>query len=119
MLPERNQLWAKLFPNTSAAPPKNNYVAEINTAMNKLAAELFGGAYSKPTELPLFELMGRGEEFLEKKIRHENISAKQALDELEKISIVAAMLYPYCNLSMNELRKKVGEMDADAKNKVC
>ncbi len=109
-----------IIPQYIRRAARSEYNAQNHKNMFALAEQLFGKKYSEIFELPHFVLMDRGEEFLEKRIRHEGVPAKQAMDEAGEISMLAAMLYPYTYMSMIDLRQAVDHMDrADRDNVIA
>jgi thymidylate synthase ThyX len=109
----------EIIPQYIRRAAKSDYNNINHKNMYALAKQLFGEKYSEIPELPHFALADRGEEFLEKRIRHEGVSAKEAINEFEEISILAAMLYPYCHLSLHELRQEVDHMDETARHNIA
>ncbi len=109
----------EIIPQYVRRAQRSEYSAENTNNMFALAKELFKGVKPQTPELPDFVLMDRGEEFLEKRIRGEGVSAKQALTEYEEISMLACMLYPYTNISMGDLRQKVLQMDSNQRSRAA
>ena len=109
----------EIIPQYIRRAKRNDYNAIINKNMAALSQELFKGEMTQPKELPDFELQSRGEEFLEKRIKQDNVPAGQALDEYEEISMLAAMVYPFCNLSMSELRSKIEAMPQEQRSRIA
>ncbi len=109
----------EIIPQYIRRAARSEYNAKNNKNMFALAKELFADKQSELDELPHFMLMDRGEAFLEKRIRHEGVSAHDALNEQEEISMLAAMLYPYCRLSLTELRTAVDHMDRAQRSRIA
>lgn len=109
----------EIIPQYIRRAAKSDYNNINNKNMYALAKQLFGEKYSEIPDLPHFALADRGEEFLEKRIRHEGVGAKQAINEFEEISTLAAMLYPYTHLSLHELRQEVDHMDEKARHNIA
>lgn len=97
---------------------RNEYQAEIHRAMFRLAKEMLGGeVVVPPAELPEFILMDRGEMIIEQAIQ-DGLSGKEALNEAGDISMLAAMLYPYANLPLSQLRAMVSSLDDEGRKKI-
>ncbi len=109
----------EIIPQYVRRAAKSEYNNLNSKNMYALAKQLFGEKYSEIPELPHFALMDRGEEFLEKRIRHEGVSAREAINEFEEISTLAAMLYPYCHVSLHELRQEVDHMDEQGRHNIA
>lgn len=109
---------SQVIPQYIKRAKRSNYSAEVASAMRRLAAELLSGQSSETSQLPSVVLMDRGEELLEKRIRHEGVSAREALSEVSDISCLASMLYPYSNLSLHDLRRAVTHMDAAERHRL-
>ena len=109
---------AEVIPQYVRRAKRSEYNAAIQGAMFSLSKELWNHRRTEAPELPHFQLLDRGEEFLEKRIRHEGVSAKEALNEFEEISLLAAMLYPYSHLSFHELRQAVDHLDDSQRHKI-
>ncbi len=98
---------------------RNEYNAEIHKNMFSLAREVLKDIkHEHPDRLPHFLLLDRGEELLEKRIRHEGVPAREALQEVSDINMIAAMLYPYSHLPLHQIRKEVDRMDAETRKRV-
>lgn len=110
---------AEIIPQYIRRAKRNEYTSAMNLNMYKLAKEMFGGlAPEMPKNLPDFVLMDKGEELLEKRIRHEGVSAKQALEEVSDISMLAVMVYPYSNLTMRQLREAITHFDQEKRDNI-
>jgi len=108
-----------IIPQYIRRAARSEYNVQNNKNMFALAQKLLSSHTSETPELPHFALMDRGEEFLEKRIRHEGVSAKEAMNEWEDICLLAAMLYPYCNLSLHDIRKAVDHFDGQTRNLIA
>ena len=109
---------AEIIPQYIRRAARSNYTAENSARMTALAQELFDGNYTEASELPHFDLQDRAEQFLEKRIRHEGVSAQEALDEAEEISLLAAMLYPYTHYSLRELKKHIEHANRQVRDRI-
>jgi thymidylate synthase ThyX len=108
-----------LLPQYIRRARRSEYNAGIHKKMYTLAKELLDHVKpEKPAELPEFTLMDRGEELLEKRIRHEGSPALGALQEVSDIHLLAAMLYPYADLPLHQIRKAVEHMDKEKRERI-
>ncbi len=109
----------EIIPQYIRRAARSEYNVTNNKNMFELAKKIFGDKQSEVSDLPHFNLMDRGEEFLEKRIRHEGVSAHDAINEFEEISMLSAMLYPYCRLSLHEIRLAVEHMDKTQRSDIA
>lgn len=109
---------AAVIPQYIKRAKRSDYSAEVAQAMRRIAQELLSGKSSEAAQLPSVVLMDRGEDLLEKRIRHEGVSAREALQEVHDINCLASMLYPYSNLSLHDLRHAVTHMDAEERRRL-
>jgi thymidylate synthase ThyX len=113
-----NNALKQIIPQYVRRAQRSEYTAGNTKNMFALAKELFQGKISEVPHLPNFNLMDRGEEFLENKIR-QGATTKEALDEHEEISMLAAMLYPYTSMSLEDLRNQIIKMDGKARSNIA
>jgi thymidylate synthase ThyX len=109
----------EIIPQYIRRAQRSDYTAANSKNMFSLAAEVLKNHVSELPDLPYYMLMDRGEGFLEKRIRHEGVSAAEALNEWEEISMLAAMLYPYTSVSLHDLRKMVDHMDRAERSRIA
>lgn len=113
------QALKEVIPQYIRRAARSEYQVSVRTHMFELARELFNHVQpERPEKLPHFALMDRGEELLEKRIRHEGVSAKQALQEVSDISMLSAMVYPYTHLSLHQLRREITHFDETRREKI-
>lgn len=109
----------EIIPQYIRRAKRSDYNAAINKNMYRLVKELLGDLKPEmPDALPSFHLMDRGEEILEKRIRHEGVAAHEALQEVSDIHMLAAMLYPYSDLPLFQIRKAVDHMNRSTREKI-
>jgi thymidylate synthase ThyX len=98
----------EVIPQYVRRAKRNEYNAAVRDNMFNLAGELFPRKeIDVPENLPEFALADRGENFLELAIRDKGMAAKEALQKVADVHMLAAMVYPYTHLSLSKLRETI------------
>ncbi len=97
---------------------RRSYNAEINREMYKLAHELFTGfKREEATSEAKYRLMDRGEPVIAELIKN-GVEVSNALNEAADISLLATALYPYTDLSLNQIRLIISKYSLEARDRV-
>lgn len=97
---------------------RRSYNAEINREMYKLAHELFTGfKREEATSEAKYRLMDRGEPVIAELIKN-GVEVSNALNEAADISLLATALYPYTDLSLDQIRLIISKYSPEARDRV-
>jgi thymidylate synthase ThyX len=98
----------EIIPQYIRRAKRLDYNASARGSMFRLAKELFSNVKADVTaSLPDFQLMDRGEKFLEYAIGDKKMPAGEALQKVSDVHMLAAMVYPYTNLSLGRVREVI------------
>ncbi len=101
---------------------RNEYVVAENAAMYALAQRLFPNINpEKPAQLPNYQLLQRGEEFIAAELQGKSADAeslRELMQQADDITEISAMLYPYANVSWNTIFVTVQKMSAAQRKEI-
>ncbi len=107
----------QIIPQYVKRAKRRDYNAGVNQNMSALAAKLFPNTAPEKTNTPQYSLLDDGEQIIEKRLA-EGVKLKDALQEARNISTLAAMVFPYTNLSLMQLRSQISIMSAEGRMEI-
>lgn len=113
---------SEVIPQYVRRSRRNEYAAEENKRMYDLAAKLFPDQNpEKPQNLPSYALLDLGEQFVADKLKGQTPTPEilgKLMQEAEDITEIAAMIYPYSNVSWKTLRSTVAKMSENERTEI-
>ncbi len=97
---------ASIMPQYVRRAQRQAYAVGVRAEMRAIVEELFGAQKVSEVSEPEYNLLDRGEVLIETMIRG-GASAQEALQEVSDIQMIAQMVFPYTNLSLAEVRKRI------------
>ena len=102
-----------IIPQYVRRAKRNEYDAEARLRMFKYAEKFSDVAPEPPAKLPEYILLDRGEKLIADKLHGQQASVEAvgaALQEAADVLELAAILYPFTNVSMDDLRQEIAGM---------
>jgi len=111
---------SKIIPQYVRRAKRSDYEAAVKTDMFRLVESLLSDVSpeSSPQNPPLITLLDRNEELLERLIKSEKKSVKEALQEAADINTLGAMVYPFADYSMGYLRKIIAGFGREKRSQI-
>lgn len=97
---------------------KREYNAKNDTNMYLLADSLFTDRDVKPFDSAQYSLLDYGEEFIKDLMFSKGMSMTEAITYNEDTGMIAAMVFPYSNMSLTEIRKIVHDLPEQIRNQI-